>query len=129
VRPRSSDGCTNWRSCDISGRLASIIGPVLLTPGISAVANLRNGGNAALSALNAGIPAASVLGSAATLFSSATFSRANALAVVLKSVIKFCRFCGLLSIAPATGPCAAIQLDRSCGWIPSASCATIAEYL
>ena len=55
VRPRSSDGCTSWRSCVMNGRLASIIGPVLLTPGISARASVRSGGNAAFSALNAGI--------------------------------------------------------------------------
>ena len=69
---------------------------------MSARANARRGGNAALSALNAGMAADSVLGSWATVCSSAVFSRAKALAVVLKSVIRFSRFCGWASTAPAT---------------------------
>ena len=128
VRPSSSDGCTSRRSCVMNGRLASIVGPVDLTPGISVRASARSGGNAALSALNAGVAAASVFGSSATACWSATFWRANAPAVVLKSVIRLCRFCGCASIAPATVPILSIQFERSCGWIPSASWATIAEY-
>ena len=57
----------------MNGRLASIAGPADVTPGISACASASTGGNAALSALNAGIAAASVSGSSATACWSATF--------------------------------------------------------
>ena len=84
----------------MNGRLASIIGPVDLTPGISALASCGSGPgaqfgtsapeqNAAFSAWNAGIAAASVFGSSATAFERDTFSRANAAAVPLKFVIRF----------------------------------------
>ena len=62
----------------MNGRLASIVGPVDLTPGISATASFSSGGKAALSALKAGIAADSVRGSWTTVLRSATFSRANA---------------------------------------------------
>ena len=79
-----------------------------MTPGVRARANARSGGNAAFSALKAGIAVDSVLGSSATLCCSATFWRANEFAVVLKSVIRFWRFCEWASIAPAAVPCAAM---------------------
>src|SRR5580692_3905398 len=123
----------------MNGRLASIIGPVDLTPGISALASCGSGPgaqsgfwapeqNAELSALNAGIAAWSVLGSAATAFSSETFSRANEFAVVLKFVIRFWRTWGWVLIAPETVPWSLIAFERSWGSMPSASCATTAEY-
>src|SRR6202012_5847767 len=82
VRPRSSDGWTRSLSWVTNGRLASTIGPVDFTPGMSALASVRRGGKAALRALNAGIADPSVLGSWATVCSSDGFTRANALAVV-----------------------------------------------
>ena len=112
----------------MNGRLASIVGPEDLTPGISAVESLSSGPNAAFSAPNAGVAAASVFGRSLTAFDSATFWRANAFAVVLKSVIRLSSSCGWALRAPATVPCAEIQFDRSCGCRPSASWATIAEY-
>ena len=108
VSPRSSEGCTRSLSWVTNGRLASTIGPVDFTPGTSARANARSGGNAALSALNAGIAADRVCGSWSTVCSSALFWRANALAVVLKSVMRFSRFWGCVSSAPETSPCAAM---------------------
>ena len=113
----------------MNGRLASIAGPAETTPGSSARASVRNGGNAAFKALNAGIAAASVRGSSATAFSSATFWRANAFAVVLKSVIRLCRVRGCALSACATVAWAAIQPERSCGAIPSALWATIELFL
>ena len=62
VSPRSSDGWTSWRSWEMNGRLASIIGPVEMTPGVSVRASARSGGKALFSALNAGIAVASVTG-------------------------------------------------------------------
>ena len=121
VNPRSSCGRTSSRSCSMNGRLASTVGPVETTPGVSVRASWRSGGNAAFSALNAGIAVDSVRGSSAIERCNAPLWRANDSAVVLKSVIRFCRFCGWASIAPATGPCSAIQFDRSWGWMPSAS--------
>ena len=52
----------------MNGRLASIVGPEDLTPGISAVESFSSGGNAAFSASNAGVAAASVFGSSLTAF-------------------------------------------------------------
>src|SRR5438270_669133 len=139
VRPRSSAGCTSSRSWVMKGRLASIIGPVDFTPGMRALARCGNGPaaqfgtcgpeqNAAFSAWKAGVAAARVFGSSATALESATFLTAKECAVVLKSVIRFWSVRGWVSIAPDTSPCSAIQFERSCGWIPSASWATTAEY-
>ncbi len=91
-------------------------------------ASWRRGGNALFRALNAGIAVASVVGRSATACWRETFSRANAPAVVLKSVTRFWRFGGCMSIAAATVPPWSIKFDRSCGWIPSAAWATIEEY-
>ena len=90
---------------------------------------LASGGNALLSAFSAGIATASVLGS--SLIGStavATFSRANASAVVLKSVIRLSRSGGLLSSAPLTGRLLSIQFERSWGWVPRKSWLTTDEY-
>ena len=102
VRPPSSDGRTSSRSWWKNGRLASIIGAVVLAAGTRSRANARSGGNALLSALSAGIATDSVRGSSAIVADSATFSRANAFAVVLKSVIRFLRFSGCVENAPLT---------------------------
>src|ERR1700726_4019398 len=86
ARPCSSEGWTSNLSWLIKGRLASTVGPVLWTPGISAVARRRSGGKAAFNALKAGIAALIVVGKSATAFSRFTFWRASAAAVVLKSL-------------------------------------------
>src|ERR1700734_3499568 len=110
----------------MNGSDTSIIGPVDLTPGISALASCGTGPGeqlgtagpehkAAFSALKAGVAADSVLGSSATACESATLWLANAPAVVLKSLIRFSSVWGWVSIAAATGPCSAIQFDRSLG--------------
>src|SRR6201985_1280098 len=123
----------------MNGRLAAILGPVDLTPGISALASCGSGPgeqlgtcgpeqNAAFRAWKAGIAADRGFGSSATAFASAPFCTANECAVVLKFVIRFWRFFGWVSIAPDTSPCSAIQFDRSCVCRPSASWATTAEY-
>ena len=127
--PPSSDGCTSSLSWVMNGRLASIAGPAETTPGMRALASVSTGGSAALTAFSAGTAVRSVFGSSATAFSSATFSRANACAVVLKSVTRLWRLFGCATSAPATVPCAAIHFDRSWGWIPSALWATIDEFL
>ena len=72
------------------------------------MASRSKGGKAALSALKAGSAADSVRGSSRTVFSSAMFSRAKALAVVLKSVTRLLRFWGWASRAPAVVPWAAM---------------------
>ena len=95
VRPRSSEGWTSSLSCVMKGRLASTVGPVDLTPGSSARASRRKGGKAALSALKAGIAADRVLGRSATVRRRLACSRANANAVVLKSVTRLLSAGGL----------------------------------
>src|SRR6185437_10012029 len=82
VSPRSSGGETSSFNWVMNGRLASIIGPVDLTPGISALASWGSGPgaqlgtcgpeqNAAFSEWKAGIAAARVFGSSATACDSA----------------------------------------------------------
>src|SRR5579859_4020751 len=127
--PCSSDGCTSWRNWLKNGRLASTIGPVETTPGTSVRASWRRGGKAAFRALKVGMATASVWGRLRTAAVRATFERANACAVVLKSVTRFWSVCGLALSAAATVPAWAMKFDRSWGWMPSASWLTMAEYL
>ena len=99
----------------MNGRLASTIGPVDLTPGMSALASLGSAPGAhagtwgpeqmiELSALKAGVAAASVPGSSATVRCRLACWMASACAVVLRSETRFLRLLGLLSSAADTVP-------------------------
>ncbi len=68
----------------IQGNAASIVAAVSFTPGRISIANARVGGKAALSALNAALAVASVLGRMATAARRLASSAASAAIVVLK---------------------------------------------
>src|ERR1700750_1540207 len=99
----------------MNGRLASTIGPVDFVAGISALASCRSGPgaqlgiagpeqNARLSELRAGMATCNVTGSSATARWRFALCRANAFAVVLKSVTRFSRFFGCVLKAADTSP-------------------------
>src|SRR5947209_20363521 len=124
----------------MNGRLASTMGPVDFTPGISALARVGNepGAQAGTAgpeqmiefrALKAGMATASVWGSSATARWRLFCSMASEWAVVLKSETRFLRFVGLVSSAAATWPPLSMKPDRSWGCRPRASWETIELYL
>ena len=114
----------------MNGIDASIVGPDETVPGYASRAKARSDGSAPLSDSSAGEPTRSTRSSAGIVRWSASSSRANAAAVVLKLVTRFLSVSGLRASALNTlpWPLSSRWMSLS-GSSPSEASAVIAEFL